>query len=125
MQLEPSGAKPLAEDQHLFELPPPIERPAPAPMIVKGHVEIRLDFEADIVSLARQFPDEFAAAAHQAGYMPWEQASTFLWDFVNEQVEADLRGIDGLNDTSYRDADIEFTWTPELACELNERLGLQ
>lgn len=125
VSFESSGAKPLPEDQHLFEPPPPIELPPPEPLIVKGRIKVDLRFEADIALLARRYPVEFAAHPHEgAGYYPWEQGSTFLWELVHDHLDTGLFPTEGLKDTSYSDAEIDFTWTKKLADELNERLGI-
>ncbi len=124
--LGPSGAKPLPEDQHLFEPPPPIVKPPPEPLIVKGRIKIEMTFEADIALLARRFEREFASHPPEGnGYYPWEQASTFLWELVNDSLDHALHATDGLKDTSYSDPEIDFTWTKKLADELNERLGIE
>lgn len=119
-------AKPLPEDQHLFEPPPPIELPPPTPVLVKGDITVRLDFEADVAALARKFPAEFESCANRKGYQPWEQGSVFLWELVNEHLEVFLAEIkEGLWDrTSFGDPDIDYRWTPEQATLLNESLGI-
>lgn len=122
----PGGAKPLPEDQHLFEPPPPIEKPPPAPLIVKGEIKVRMSFEADIALLAQRFPEEFAAHPQPGeGYFPWEQGSTFLWGLVNDRLDTGMYPTEGLKDTSYGEAEIDFAWTKKLADELNERLGIE
>jgi hypothetical protein len=115
--------KPLPEDQHLFEPPPPIEVTLPT-MLVSGYVNLTLRFEADVVRLVHDHPQEYAAAAERKGYAPFEQAKTFLWDLVSEHLEVFLAPCPGLEDkTFFDDAEVEFRWTPQMAEELNEKLA--
>lgn len=118
-------AKPLPEDQHLFEPPPPIELPPPPPVVVRGHIKVRMEFEADVAGLARKNPGLFEHAGEMEGFQAWEKGSVFLWEMVAQQLECYLATIPGLltDRSTWTDPEIEFRWTPELAQRLDESLA--
>lgn len=117
--------QPLPDDQHLFEPPPAIPKPPPEPLIVRGQIEITVDFEADVALLARRFPQEFEDVSLKGGYEEWERGSVFLHEYLAECVKVSLpsgEGVKGVKDTSWPiGPEIEFRWTQELAAELEAR----
>jgi hypothetical protein len=113
-------------EQHLFEPPPAIEVPPPTPVHVRGHIKVRLEFEADVAGLAHKYADLFEQAGEMEGYQSWEKGSVFLWELVAQQLEVYLAEIPGLlsDRSSWNDPEIEFGWTRESAALLDQSLGV-
>lgn len=116
---------PIPGEQHLFDPPPPVERPAPTPVQVQGHIKVRLEFEADVAGLARKYPGLFEQAGEMEGYQSWEKGSVFLWELVAQQLEVFLAEVPGLlsDRSTWNDPEIEFRWSRELATQLDESLA--
>lgn len=110
-------------EQHLFEPPPPIDPPPPPPpepIIVKGKVKVRIDFEADLAALIAKHRDRYDEVDLQGGDES-DRPEMFLYDIIEHLfLEASLYG-EGITER-WTDVEIDIRVKPDQTAELNRRI---
>lgn len=78
----------------------PVYGPArPDPILIRGDVEVRREFEADLLGLIRQYPDEWKQACEdRARFEDADKVEHFLYRCVSELVGDLGTGVDILRE---------------------------
>jgi hypothetical protein len=97
-------------------MPEPVAT-TPTPFVVKGECESRMDIEADLAALIREYPDEYREA-DMRGFAPWERPMVFLHAYLEEQDSTMWFGKHVTEGTS----NFEFSEAPRWTAERFEDL---
>lgn len=130
------------EQPALPYMPEPPARPDPEPMWIEARIEVRLNVRVNVTAAvlhAREhqqhwinsetdqpfdYDDLTEEWLHKNAYGPNERGAVFIWNQVSDALEVDCYMPNLIKEVPFGDSvEIDFTWTPELQAELDQKLG--